>query len=249
MTASACGSCGSAVQDATICTGCTRDLAELLLLAASISTDLDDAVAKLLKRGGGGRSSETSAPLPVDLAASEVARALHMQLAACAAVLHIADLELPWPDGDIASIARWLAARLGDIRQHETAPRMLSTVRDAVHRAIVVIDRQPERVPAGQCEACGTVLLADLETDTATCRCGNVVTGLIDERYRRATEADQLGTPAELVGYCRAVGVTVKRGTITSWVTRKQLLPRPGGAFALSDVLALKAQGKTRVRG
>jgi hypothetical protein len=63
---------------------------------------------------------------------------------------------------------------------------------------------------------------------------------------RRAAAADVLGTPAEISGALNRIGIHVPRGTITSWASRGRLTARPNGLFALSDVLALHAQSKTR---
>ena len=125
MTAPACGSCKAPVGDsASLCQGCTRDLAELLLLAASIAPDLDDAVARLLKRGSGGRRSETEAPLPVDLAASDASEKLRAWLRRM--VVEQVTMAAEIPPGDIRTMARWLLRRLGDIRTHyDAAPELL----------------------------------------------------------------------------------------------------------------------------
>lgn len=247
MTAPACGSCGSPVADASICTGCTRDLAELLLTAASIAGDLDDAVAKLMVRGSGGRRSEAEVPLPVDLAASDAKHRLRGWLhLGVGAVLTDA---MPAPvSPDIEDTARWLVARLGMVRQQSDAPEIHKGIRDAVHRALAVVDRRPERVPAGLCGNCGRQLLAELGADQVTCACGMTALALQDKRRARAEAADVLGTAAEISGALGRIGISVPRGTITSWASRGRLAPRPGGVYALSDVLALHAQNP-RMRG
>jgi hypothetical protein len=243
----ACGSCTAPFPDGYLCSGCTRDLAMLLLQAASIAGDLDDAVARQLKRGSGGRSSSPEPPLPVDLAASKVAFKLSWTLAWWSSVMHRPGDERPSPTK--RDRARWLVVHLDRARQHPDAARMLAEIRDHVHRAETVIDRQPDRVPAGPCQACGTQLLAELGEDMVTCRCGQVTIGLMAARMNRAAAADVLGSAAAISDALKAIGITVPRGTITSWASRGRLLPRPGGAYALSDVLALHAQAKTRVRG
>lgn len=245
MTSPACGSCTAPVNDGYLCTGCTRDLAEQLLIAASIAGDLDDAVARLLKRGSGGRSSSPEPPLPVDLGASSAAAELGV-------ILRFWSVDLGGQIATIASMAKWLAAHLAQARQHPHAPRMLAEVRRAVSGALAVIDHQPERAPAGQCEACGQQLLAELGADEVRCGCGQLTTALQDKRRQRAAAADVLGTAAEIHGALKAIGINIPRGTITSWASRQRLLPRPGGAYALSDVLALHAQSqqpRPKVRG
>lgn len=255
MTTPACGSCTAPVTDAYLCAGCTRDLAGQLLLAASIAGDLDDAIARLLKRGSGGPRSEAEAPLPIDLAASDAATMLKVCLFHWVSVT-----VLPWPAGQpcapedapahtIDSMARWLAVRRGRIRQHARAADAHREITEAVRRALAVIDRKPERAPAGQCSACGAQLLAELGADEVTCGCGALTIALTARRRERAAAADVLGTAGEISGALERIGIRVPRGTITSWASRGRLTARPGGAYALSDVLALHAQSQQRVRG
>jgi hypothetical protein len=245
--ATACGSCTAPVTDAYLCAGCTRDLAEQLLLAASIAADLDDAIAKLLKRGSGGPRSEAEAPLPIDLAASDAKADLQHRLDFWSLrTWRRSVMRAEYPPGGIVPRARWLAAYLAAARQDPYAGRLLGDVRDAVSRALAVIDRQPERAPAGTCDGCGKQLLAELGADEVTCGCGALTIALQDKRRERAAAADVLGTAGEIHGALKRIGIDIPRGTITSWATRKKLLPRPGGMYALSDVLALHAQSQAR---
>lgn len=228
------------MQDGYLCTGCTRDLARTLVLAASIAPDLDDAVARQLRRGSGRASAEV--PLPFDPAASEAAKALRHQLWSTGVAVS-PDACVPY---DIRDAAEWLMSRLDVIRQRQNAAHIHRTITADVNRAAAVVDRKPERAPAGQCTACGAELLAELGADTVQCGCGQVKIGLIADRLNRVQKADVLGTPGEIHGALKAIGIDVPRGTITSWASRGRLLPRPGGAYALSDVLALKAQSDQR---
>lgn len=245
MTAPACGSCKAPVADAYLCAGCTRDLAQLLLQAADIAPDLDDAVARLLRRGSGGKGSGGDAPSPVDWTASEAVYRLRGALLRMVTEM-VTDIR-EYPGCGIAVMARWLLSRLSDIRQHYDAPPELAILRDAVHRALAVVDRKPERAPAGLCDNCGRQLLAELGADSVTCACGMTLTGLIAWRRQRAADADMLGTPAEISAFCKNVlGIGIPRGTITSSVSRGRLTLRPGNVVALSDVLALHAQSQAR---
>ncbi|HEX4018201.1 MAG TPA: hypothetical protein VHX15_15810 [Frankiaceae bacterium] len=249
MTAPACGSCGAPVADARLCTSCTRDLALALLTAANIAADLDDAVARLLKRGSGGRSSSPEPPLPVDLAASAAADALRLELAVwTAAVATPSDVMLFSSMTGIRPLATLLARRLASLRQHPAAGRAHRDITAAVHRALAVIDRQPDRAPAGLCPLCRVELFAEVGADTATCpACGYAVTGLRARLRARAAAADVLGTAGEISAMLERIGIRVPRGTITSWASRGRLGTRgKAGLYALSDVLALQAQATTR---
>src|SRR5262249_7625962 len=160
--APACGSCTAPVPDGYLCSGCTRDLARLLLTAASIAPDLDDAVAKLLKRGSGARRSETETPLPYDSEAAWFRTRLRIVLVRCIK----ASGEPPGLRADgliqIAPGARWLITHLASLRRLPSAAELLTEVRKAVREAVAAVDQRAERAPAGQCEACGAQLLAEL---------------------------------------------------------------------------------------
>lgn len=219
-----------------------------LLTAASIAPHLDDAVAKLLRRGSGGRRSEAEAPLPIDTGAMAVAHELRSELNGWARI--IADQHLTaMPPDTIAATAMWLAARLNELRQNEAAADAHRGIVRAVSRAVAAVDRQPERAPAGLCDNCGCQLLAELGADSVTCGCGMTVLALQDKRRERAAAADVLGTPAELSAVLAKIGYTVSPGTISAWGTRGQIEKRAGGFYRLSEALAMAAKmGTRRVR-
>jgi hypothetical protein len=225
----------------------------LLLTAASIAADLDDATARLLRRGSGGGSTSPEPPLPLDMAASDAKVDLQHKLDFWSLrTWRRSAMQAEYPPGGIARRAHWLAVYLAAARQDPYAGRLLDDMRRVVHRALAVIDRKPERAPAGLCDNCGRQLLAELGAESVTCGCGMTVLALQDKRRERAAAADVLGTAAEISGALDRIGIRIPRGTITSWASRGRLLPRPGGAYALSDVLALHAQGqqpRPKVRG
>lgn len=243
MTAPACGSCGAPVTDARLCTGCTRDLAQLLLTAASIAPDLDDAVAKLLKRGTGGKRSGADAPLPLDLAASDATRALVVELGVC--VNKLMRPKEPWPVADIDGMARWLHGRTVRWSQHPQAAEMYAEIKHRVNRALAVIDRKPERYGAGKCE-CGQQLWSDDDWSATCTRCGTVVLDVEGRRRALAAKSDQLMTPDELSGALERLGYHVQPGTISGWGTLGRIERRAGGLYRLSEALAMAAKMGTR---
>jgi hypothetical protein len=244
VTATACDSCTAAVGDgARLCVGCTRDVALALLTAASIAPDLDDAVARLLKRGSGGKSSSPEPPLPIDLVASDA----RQRLSSC---LMIWVLRMRPAPGTvllgITAMAKWLASHLGELRQYPRARAAHHEIRAAVARAVQAVDRLPECAPAGTCERCGAQLLAELGADTVTCACGLRLDGLREQRARRAAAADVLGTASEIASAREQIGIHVSASTIRKWASRGRLGARPGPKYAMSDVLVLCAQRDTR---
>lgn len=250
MSSPACGSCEAPTGDgAKLCSGCTRDLAGLLLLAASIAPDLDDAVARLLRRGSGGRRSETEAPLPVDLAASDAKHNLRASLLWCIAGVNPGGYVLAL---DIPEAARLLATRLADVRRHPSAAHMLYKVRLRVHGALAVIDRKPERAPAGMCDNCGRQLLAELGAESVTCACGMTVINLQADRMNRAAKADQLNSATAIAGALTMMGTPVLASTVRTWATRGRLVKRGerdgDPVYSIADVIELCNQRDDRKR-
>lgn len=256
--------CGKPSPDARLCRACTARLSRLLTRAADIAGDLDDAVARLLKRGSGGKRTDEQ-PLPLDLAASDIAHGLRNCLAGwvrvikprvpdrygplCPACIHLscrAIRRAMWPADAVPSMASWLGGQLDVIRQHEAAAELLADVGAHVTAALAVVDRQPELHPAGLCSQCGLPLRAEPGADTAWCREGHFNEGIAARRAARAAMADQLGTPSELARTLAVLGYAVRESTISSWGTRGRLARRPGGLYRLSDALALAAARSAR---
>lgn len=238
--------CGQPSPDAILCRTCTGSLARSLAAAAVIGPDLDDAVARLLKRGSGGKRTGDDNPLPIDTGAMDARDQLRNCLSGWVRVLLDVHPGPPYPPGTIASMARWLGERTALIRQAEWAAAMLADIQRHVQAAVAVIERKPELVPAGTCEACGSLLLAELGTDTVRCSCGMVTIGIAEKRAQRAAAADVLGSAGEISGALAKIGIQVPRGTITSWASRGRLAMRPGGVYAMSEVLALASERTAR---
>jgi hypothetical protein len=243
--------CGQPSPDARLCRTCSRELKSALQFAASIAADLDDAVARLLRRGGGGpRASGHEVPLPLDLGASDAKYELRNTLSGWIRVIFETrpDAVRVWPPDTVAGMARWLAERLDVIRQHEAATEMHDEITEAVARARAIVDRQPDKIGAGACDLCGAQMWADGDSDSAVCeRCEAViVTGVRDRRRAMAAAADVLGSAGEISGALAKIGIQVPRGTITSWASRGRLAARPGGVYAMSEVLALASARTAR---
>lgn len=245
----ACASgCGRPAPGATLCPTCTAQLRATLELAASIEADLDDASARLLRHGSTGKNASTEAPLPIDLRAVDAAAALNVELATA---IHVMLPARAWSatDHTMTGMARWLLMHMPELARHARAATIATRIREAVQRCVRVLDPPPELHPAGECEACGARLLAEAGADQAECRCGFITTGLTAARARRAAAADVLGTPGEISGALARLGIRVSDGTIRMWASRERLFARPGGKYAMSDVLALISERDQRVRG
>lgn len=250
MTDAMCATgCGRPSPSAALCAPCTTQLRSTLELAATLEEDLDDAAARLLRHGGSsGKSASTEAPLPVDLRAVDAAGNLRTELATA---IHVMLAPRAWSatDHTITGMARWLLMHTHELTRHARAGTIATRIRDAVARCVRVLEPPAELHPAGSCKECGARLLAEAGADAAECRCGHVTTGLTAARAERAAAADVLGTATEISGALAMMGIGVPRGTITSWASRGRLHARPGGKYALSDVLALVSERDNRVRG
>lgn len=257
MTAPLCA-CGKPSPDARLCRACTARLSRLLATAASVAGDLGDAVARLMRRGAGGKRTGDEQPLPLDLAASGVAHGLRNCLAGwvrvikarvpdrsgplCPACIHPscrAIRRASWPAGTVPSMASWLSGQLDVIRQHEAAAEVLADVGAHVAAALAVIDRAPELHPAGSCGECGSPLRAEPGADSAWCPRGHFNEGIAARRAARAAAADVLGTAAEISGALERLGINVAASKIRTWAARGRIAQRPGGVYAMSDVLVL----------
>jgi hypothetical protein len=217
-------------------------------MAASIAGDLDDAAARQLRHGSGGRRTGDEQPLPVDLRASEAADALHIGLCGC--VRLVMRPPLAWPADTISGYAGWLGGRIGLIRRSPSAAVICETIHVTVSRCVSVLDGPPERHPAGNCAACGAQLLAPPGADSARCRgCGEIATGIAESRAKRAAQADVIASAEEIAVRLRIAGYPVAAGTIRMWKTRQRIAERPGGGYALGEVLELVRQRDERQAG
>jgi hypothetical protein len=257
VTAPECAAqCGRPSPSAVICGACADSLAAALDFAARIAPDLDDAIARQLKHGSGGRRTGDEQPLPYDQRASVAASVLRNELYGWVRELR-GDSDA-WPGYDIGPCARWLADHMAAAAQHPKAADMLHEVRRAVDRAAMVLDGPPPRQYAGPCPICGYDVLGKPGSAIARCtQCGHAVEVRAQQDAMRAAMDDMLFTAAQLVSMAAALGQPVSEHTVRSWVRRRQLVARgewprdhgePSATYRFGDVLILIARSQ-RVRG
>lgn len=206
-----------------------------------MAPDLDDAVARLLKRGGGGRSSR-EVPLLVDLGAMAARDALKNALAGWVRVFAMGD----WPADDVGAIALRLVRRLDFVRLQPEAGEVVRDVTTAVAAAQRAVDRAPDMLPAGNCDGCGAMVYGEAQAASALCVCGAAMVDIAYRREAMVRQADVLGTDKEIALTLAAIGRKVSDGTIRMWASRGRLEQRPGKLYRLSDVLALVAMRDAR---
>lgn len=234
--------CGQPSPDAAICTQCEHQLTLALMAAAAMAGDLQDAVARLLRRGTGGHGGG-EAPLLIDLGAMAVRDHLRNCLAGWVRDTAADD----WPADDLAAMAFWLIRRMPMVRLLPQAGEMVRDVTMAVSRAQAAIDRRPDMLPAGPCDVCRAMVYAEAGTDVAACLCGTVMTGVTARREAMVRQADILGSPAEIAATLAAIGRRVSDGTIRKWASRGRLQQHGDGWYRLSEVLALVSERDARM--
>lgn len=259
MTAPECAAqCGRPSPSAVICGACADSLAAALTMAASIAGDLDDAIARQLRHGGGGRRSGDEQPLPWDQRAALAAGALRAVLADVTGRLVYEDGHLPRRAMSIATMARWMERQVPRIAIRQDAAGIREDVQRAVTRAAMVLDGPPPREYAGPCPGCGADVLGQPGAPVARCKgCGAQVEVAAQQDAMRAAMDDMLFTAAQLVSMAAALGQPVSEHTVRSWVRRHQLVPKgewprdhgePMATYRFGDVLILIARSN-RVRG
>ena len=241
--------CGQPSPAAFICAGCEHQLARALLAAAAMAPDLEDAVARLMRRGNGGHGGR-EVPLLVDPGAMAARDALKNTLLTWTRVF-VTD---EWPSDDIASIAFWLVRRLDRIRLHPAAGEMASDVHREVERAQRAIDRKPDSMYAGPCPRCGADLLGEPGVSVITCSCGAHCEVSDQQDAMMSALWDMLGSVQWCVTAAGACGVRIPEGTAYSWIQRSQLVAHgsrpsmregapPVPLYRFGDMIELAARG------
>jgi hypothetical protein len=254
-----------------LCGTCTSRLLNDLNALPGLLGDLDDAITRQVRIGGGAGKRTDDTPLPVNLAASEVMDVARSTLLAWVLTIEDGDLG-EWVDGcwckpyracpgrrwvtladDLRAWCRWLAGRIERIRRHEEAVMLADEIADARHVVQRAVDLPPERRYLGVCEVCGADLYAVKGASIAVCGRCQRLTGdpsAVNVEARRsqisASMVDMLAPKSEVLGYVRwQLGIKVPDGTFRSWVSRGALLAH-GGRYRIGDVIKLADRHRER---
>lgn len=157
---------GAAVADATICTGCGKQLADALGRVPFLVGELDVVLTRQARSGDRTHSRSASIPLPYDPAASQAARRLHDALARWRTRLQGSHEQAMSADAD------WLGAHVAQLRQLADAAAAFGELTRAVSSAERIIDLRPELWYAGPCPSCGDDTYAQPGASYVHCRCG-----------------------------------------------------------------------------
>src|SRR5690625_2931083 len=154
MTTTCATGCTRPVRDnQRICDECGTDLEQALGDVTAHHADLEATLAKqrsIGDRNDGGRSAEH--PLPIHVGAMRARSTLRAVLAGWVRdIAETHDAELPADDEP--AMSRWLLARRLTLLTHPAAEDIHREITDAVERVRRVIDRPPDLVLVGRCDA------------------------------------------------------------------------------------------------
>lgn len=246
-----CGNCAREVPDgAGICMHCTTALAQTLRRVPGLLDDLVVTWSKQdrLRAGGGHRTKQSEAPLPVRFDMPPVIAALGNELTTWARDLvdrngwdvadptprspHNSKRGVVFPQSttaiDLACYAaEWLADHIAQLRMHPAVMEAHRGITSAITVAENAIDRPVPWVYRGPCERCDAELHAAPNATTVVCGgCGEAHDGAVLRQRLLDKAADQLVTTVELSAALTGLsGMSVAIGTIRSWRSRGQLAP------------------------
>ncbi|WP_344478414.1 hypothetical protein [Nonomuraea monospora] len=200
------------------------------------------------------RSSERR--LPFHIAASDKAHTLKHVLVSWARLVSD-ERGVRLPADDLVSISRWLVKHVEWLRHHPAGGEVVAEVHDAVQAVRMVIDRPPDRLYAGPCDACGMPLYArpgDAEVSCRHCLTEDGERLFYDIAARRKWMLGEienlLGSSSYVAMVATSVGVKVSSSTVRMWVKRRKLVPReyapplkpdgpPRPLYRVGDVVAV----------
>lgn len=277
-----CGNCAREVPDgAGICMHCTTALAQTLRRVPGLLDDLVVTWSKQdrLRAGGGHRTKQSEAPLPVRFDMPPVIAALGNELTTWARDLvdrngwdvadptprspHNSKRGVVFPQSttaiDLACYAAdWLADHIAQLRMHPAVMEVHRGITSAITVAENAIDRPEARLFIGACDYCDAALYA--KPDDRNTRCEVCATSYTDvaERWDRAlfrlrgypaTAALIAGSIGELYG------VIVSRKLINSWHHRQMISKvdddpdTSDPRFRIGEVLDRAAKSQPRKAG
>lgn len=257
--------CGRPVQDAFCCGACAGQLEDALRTitgyqgrdtwAHGLDVDLDVALMRLSKIGGGGKRTG-DAPLLYDPRASTAAAALRTTLVGWVRVAHESSgaygASEALPADTLSAKAGWLLERVERLRHHEAAGEAVRDITGAVQHALRIVDRPPERWYAGICGAdladhdwCHEDLYARVGAVLVQCPACAAVWDVAERRAWLLKQAEDVLAHAALIAQSlSALGTPVTKVMITRWVADGRLLDRGTDAterklYRLGDVIDL----------
>lgn len=223
---------------------------------AWLARELEVVTRRATRYGARSERPSSSTPVVFNTAASDLAHEVRdVCMSWMTLVCEVRHVPRPHPsEWTAAGLAGWLADHVVDLAQVEPAFDCLEEMRELHARALRMIDRPEEMEFVGPCQSetpgveCDGVY-ARRGSDTRSCsECGVCVDVPAVMEATRARLEETLFTESELVAALRvALGRTIPRQTIHSWVTSGRLTDR-SGRFKLADAVALGESYKPKRR-
>ncbi|SFO83202.1 hypothetical protein SAMN05421810_101104 [Amycolatopsis arida] len=200
-------------------------------------------------------------PMPYHEAASETSWVLANTITTWAREVHACNPHLLPPAGSTAAAAAWLVGLPGLLALHPAADELHDEITHVVARVRRVIDRPPDRIYAGPCDApiegerCPDHLYAHPGANRVQCGTCGTEHDVTERRNWMIDYAAGLRVTATVaLGWARLLlDKTIPRGTWDSWVSRGRIVPhgtdgrgRPVYRFGTVRDLALAHVSKPR---
>lgn len=226
--------CGDTVpESAVVCSGCVRRCKDALDQIPALWGELRATYARLDAVGPSGARGGSSTPLPWKPHGREALEVLRDVTTEWARTL--VQSGGPWPEtGRDANPARYLAAHVHALTRHPHAGQAVDEITDAVRFAWRTVDRPPDTLLVGICEAatadgpaCRKRLYASPGDVVAECPgCGT--RHYIEHRRRVMLDAaeDLHVTQTVALGWVRLLtDRAIPPATFRSWLNRRRLAP------------------------
>ncbi|WP_433382765.1 hypothetical protein [Streptosporangium sp. CA-115845] len=238
---------------AAACASCGAELHHRLgELADWLAAELDTALARQARLGGGTGRRGAETPLAYGAAAAEAIAVLRSALVGWVRTLDRHDQPIGpacprrcehgscvWittrilPKNTLPAMADWLARRVTDIRRHPAGGEAVDELIDAVHQARRAINRGADLVYCGPCghrgddgRICMSDLYAVPHARVVQCRCG-AITDVPSRRAWLLGQAESvLGTAAEIARALTRLEQPVTPERIRQWAQRDRLSAR-----------------------
>lgn len=211
-----CG-CGAELgPDWYVCRGCVGTFRGLLSDLGGLMDDVDAAIGKQLRFGGGGGRRGSDRPLPIDVLVVETAwtaRQAVLKWVDWVAAVRGHPVPAAWSE-----VGTYLRESSGWLSRHPSGPEAIAAVVSAVRRVRRSTDAPPEHPYVGKCSSCGHEVHASATAVIAGCRyCGAEVDvpTLRDETLRRVR--DHLVTAADAERLFDEMGIKLTADLVRKW--------------------------------
>ncbi len=257
MTTTCATGCTRPVRDTNrICDGCGDDIRQVLSSVATLTGDLAATLAKQRATGDHTHRGSDDHPLPIHVGAMRARSQLRVVLVGwCLDIAETHDHVLP-VDTE-AAMAAWLLERRDVIVAHPAAEDIHRELTDVMRWAERVVDRAPDLVLVGRCDAatCRQPLYAEPGATSVACHVCQVGYGVAErETAMRAELDDMLMTLAEAAWMISRFSPHRRyavRNLLSTWAARRRITPaatdrNETAMYRYGDLAALVAHSHAR---